>query len=674
MSLLLTASFYNMRGQNEKYNLILNKVRDTIFKEFIAYDSQSVPISVELLHSPWTLMVEENGKWELAVLDTPKNQFTNNVDINYNSETKKFQIKGMPDSGLGDTVYMKLSGKRDTAIIKLVVKPPVKKDDKCTLLKPQEYKCDESISYSNEFGEDPRTYTKDKVVYVMDFNPKEGVDQVLYKVSQVEEKGKWWQKKKYKQAVKIEPVNLASEKLKSKEYVQFKVHNINRYVYNISISDTVTPFQSEPPFLLNELFIGNPESFLGSLVKTIGTLGKLDEPGIQSNGDTIMIGTKDSGLDKLTRNIVCFQDAYYQLQQRLLQSYWECQDYSCCPEYPTLYAELAQKLLEINQGLTSLLRPSEALEISLKDKKDRFKLCEVIISKEKLLESLQGQEGKEEEIKALKKELEGLKKATKDCKGDENQALGKEIKELEAQLKPYVDLRTLKETLPDQGKLQKLLLYVNAMTTQSQSYVKTLPKLEGTELKLKVRVDARDSLVKRFGYLESGNYIIPYSFPIIGYWYLSFSSGSFIGAGKDYRTKEYDWRKVPGEGGVIGSDSKYELAESGRQPNPVGFNALANLQWKADVGFGLGFCAGVGVTVEDDPRLAYMGGLSFSFGKTRNIVLSTGPMYTRVNVKDNTLLEGYLYENRESIKYYQEYKPGWFVSLTFTPFSQENKN
>ena len=159
--------------------------------------------------------------------------------------------------------------------------------------------------------------------------------------------------------------------------------------------------------------------------------------------------------------------------------------------------------------------------------------------------------------------------------------------------------------------------------------------------------------------------------PIVGKPFVSFSSGSFIALGKNMQNKTYAWQETVGNNNTVDS-SKYTLVESGYTLPPMGFCALGNLEWKISRSFGLGGSAGVGLSIEKSPRLAYLGGVSLFFGDMRQFTITGGFAGMQVNklsnnfqtVSDNQTI----YSSKPNIDYYKEFKVGGFISLTYTPF------
>ena len=53
----------------------------------------------------------------------------------------------------------------------------------------------------------------------------------------------------------------------------------------------------------------------------------------------------------------------------------------------------------------------------------------------------------------------------------------------------------------------------------------------------------------------------------------------------------------------------------------LGFCALGNIEWKTNRSFGIGLSGGVGITIEETPRITYLGGASLFIGGARQISL-----------------------------------------------------
>jgi hypothetical protein len=192
-------------------------------------------------------------------------------------------------------------------------------------------------------------------------------------------------------------------------------------------------------------------------------------------------------------------------------------------------------------------------------------------------------------------------------------------------------------------------------------------------LDLTISIATKDSILKVKSAEPIPQYYrtTPIQIPIIGKTFVSFSSGSFIALGKNLQNKTYAWQETLGNNNTV-VDSSYTLVESGYTLPPMGFCALGNLEWKVTRSFGLGGSAGVGLSIEKSPRLAYLGGLSMFFGDLRQFTITGGFVGMQVNqitknyqtVADNQVI----YTSKPNVEYYKEFKVGGFISFTYTPF------
>src|SRR5690606_39437670 len=88
-------------------------------------------------------------------------------------------------------------------------------------------------------------------------------------------------------------------------------------------------------------------------------------------------------------------------------------------------------------------------------------------------------------------------------------------------------------------------------------------------------------------------------------------------------------------GQIITDTTSHQLVESGYTRHPLGFAALGNVEWKLWRSFGIGASVGVGLTIEREPRPAYLGGASLFFGNLRQFALTFGVIGMEVNTLSN---------------------------------------
>ena len=543
-----------------------------------------------------------------------------------------------------------------------VKKPQPVIDCKTTIIQTKAEGAECSYTTANNFKEVDTDYDDERVVYIYDFNfgryKKE-----LYKF--------------YKDngTLKKVVVNRSTEKLNANNYGQIKVVNINRFLYNVAINDSISTFESAPSSLFNQLFIGDA-NLLGGLLNTFGS---------QVTGAKIATqAKKDEGeLNALTQKIKCFAEQYNGLHAKMLQAYNPCSVFLCCNAEN--YHTLANSLLDIQIGLAVLQQTTlKDLNDKLKEKKASLSACnktkDDINTKQKRFDEIKkmpeadiAKEPIKSELATLTKDMAELTK--KLCKDSDIEALKSEVSDLENDLKLNSAIENLQNSLPTEDQLRKMVVFINHMVEQNQTYTYEIPALSGNRFEFTINIQSIDSIANRFGVPAFHQKPMLFEIPIISKAkpIVSFSSGSFIGIGKYLQNKTYDWQPIPNNSNIVDiATAKYKLSESGYSLPVMGFAALANIEWKSEKLLGWGLSAGVGLTIESQPRYAYLLGGSAFLGDSRQFTITVGVAAMYVNKLKNNLQavfdQGVAYSTKEPIEYYRELKPGPFISLTYTPF------
>lgn len=524
-----------------------------------------------------------------------------------------------------------------------------------TVAEEDQDSCGNNRIKTNFYGEDINYYALNQVVYVYDNNndiSKRG----FFKVSRT------------KAGMTCEPVNFNKEKISAKNKVQFKIININRFMYDVSIADTLVEYDSEPSPMLNNFLLGD-SNLLGGLMssfnKTFGANSLVDE-------------ARKIKLSPELCELQCFLTEFNGWRAKLLQAYNPCSKFPCCPLTQEDYHKMANKL-DLIHSLFAKEEPNfTLLNKSIDDAKN--KIAELTARKKELdsmatdlkkIREKKPDDRSPDEVKKLQKgeELEAL------LKDDPLKELNEQLVALNKEMEAFKSLKNIFESLPTKADLNRAVIWINQMVESNQTYMTEITSLNGNRLDIIVNIKAKDSIGKLVPALKDFNYTRNIEIPIIWKPFISFSTGSFMGVSPRLQNKQYEWRALPTSGNVITSDSKYQLVESGYSLLPVGFAALANFQWKASRSFGLGPSAGVGLTIETKPRLGYLGGWSFYFGDLRQLAFTGGVMAMQVDQLKNTLLVGHIYDAKPDLdpEYYKELKTGLFVSLTYTPFKNHRK-
>lgn len=561
---------------------------------------------------------------------------------------------------------------------------------------------DDLLSYKNLFGEDASNFPKNKVVYILDFEPNLNSYQ-FYKIYKTKPKkiGKFesqlnsLESKDDEEKVIITIPSMGKETLKATENVQFKIHNINRFRYNAAISSTHVQFDSESSPLFNEYFIGDINGLLGNLIEEAEPSGAIEgRSGMESLTEDKKKETQKvlDGLAKLAERVKCLNEDLRKFNDYFYRIYMQCQRFPCCNDVASNNAilMLGEKLGGIKALLNGLLLP-------IRQKNKRLEELEKTCNEHEKLKNEINQLVKKEE--SLKNEVTKLKSEGKDTKEKEQElkqeqekrkkkeaALSKmkcdkdQIKKLKKEVKPFAQLMHIESKLPSESDFKRIALQFNSINAYANQYVKTIPQLRGSRLDLGFYIQEKDTVRNIDGSVTDPtidsrflNRIDSISIPVIKRWLISFSSGPFVGHGDRISPPRYIYQPLPSGSTVISSTpSLYRIVESGRDEEPLGISGLINLQYQTKRAFGLGLSAGVGLSIEDNPKPAYLGGGSIMLGQRRQIVITAGLMITKVGEFNNSLLGGNItYEDTsQPIEYNNVIRSGGFFSITYTPFNE----
>jgi len=529
--------------------------------------------------------------------------------------------------------------------------------------------CNPVKNYDNQFGEDVKYYDKRKIVYVYDFN-KDPSKRDFYKI------------RKKNGNLKIDVVNFNKETLTSGKNVKFKIYNVNKFIYDVSIADSLIHFDSEPSALFTRLFLGD-STLLGGLMGAFS--------------DNINAQSTMPEADKLNGKIRCFVEKYNWLQNKVLDAYDPCYAFPYC--YRIEYTELANDLTAIRADAVQIQMRLDEKKKIIEDNKKEIEACEknekdlkdnlTAITKcegeikaiEQKLQSLSGEEKKkkeedltkkEEELKKLQEDKVKLEKISSEkCTQTKKEDYKKKKETAESELSKISVINTVLTNLPSDRELKKIVVFLRNMVEINNSHTIDYIPLHGNMLDLTLNIASKDSIFKYLPIPEYKSDPLQIQIPILGKPFVSFSSGSFIALGKHLQNKTYSWQGIVGNNNTV-SDSNFTLVESGYTLPPMGFCALGNIEWKVSRSFGLGGSSGVGLSIEKSPRMAYLGGVSLFFGDLHQFTITGGFVGMQVNkltnnfqtVADNQVI----YTSRPDIQYYQEFKVGGFISLTYTPF------
>lgn len=482
----------------------------------------------------------------------------------------------------------------------------------------------------DSFGLDPADFGKDDVIYVYDFN-KVTSKRRMYKFTKNDDGDATFVKSK---------VNLTQEELRAKKQVWIKVANINRFMNDVSIADSLFYYNSKPSALFNRMFIGDSLTTLGSM---------MDKAAIQS--------TKQDKVNKILTQLNCFNKMYTSLKAEMIKAFDPCQAFTCCNTVD--FKTISMKLNEIRTEIS-------VLQLEYTDKK---KELEDLKKKKTELEGSTRDEKKlREDLAKLKVGQDGYEAANSKVKDVEKKLAELEttktnIETKQKELSIVNGLDEIKANLPTDAHLKQLSVFLLNMVEQNQALIRGPIQLEGNLLDVTINIASRDSLVAKFGYPNFRDKI-HFEIPVYGRPFVSFSSGSFLAHDKRLREKTYAWQEVNGAG--------HMLTESGYSNPVAGFSALVNVQWGLSSYVGLGPSVGVGLTIEEQPRLSYLVGGSLFLGKKSQLAITGGVAVMQVDRISKNFESAYenetVFSEPATIDYYKELKVGPFISLTYTLF------
>lgn len=666
-------------------------INQFIVQELKEFDTEGDYITPQKLKDGFTLRIKASSQVQKAELKKDGTFAETNLppstnDASYSKIYKDIKINAKAN----DVIEIQIHKDGETPlIVKLTVGEDNNELNNTCIHKQPNSNCPEVKSYDNKFGEEAKFYDKKKMVYIYDFNENPSKRE-FYKITLKSKKelGKLANdtERAGHQGLNIQVVNFNRETLTSGRNVKFKIYNINKFMYDVSIADSVIHFDSEPSALFTRLFLGD-STLLGSLMGTFT--------------EKIESQAEDKSIEALKQTINSqigyFVKQYNLLQNKILDAYDPCYSFPCC--YSIKYTDLANHLAEIRENtakLQSLLDEQKKIvesntkaindcktnKKSLSDNKTALSKLDSEIKKlEEEIKKLSGDDKKkkEEELENKRKENEKLKgdrekseKSIADNCGEEKETQYANDKEnAEKVLSDFNAINTLLNNLPTEKELKKIIVFLRNMVETNNSHTSDYISLNGNMLELIINIESKDSIFKHFSIPDYKNDPLQIQIPILRKPFVSFSSGSFMAIGKHLQNKTYDWQGTIGNNNII-SDSNFTLVESGYSLPPMGFCALGNLEWKITRSFGLGGSAGVGLTIEKTPRMAYLGGGSLFFGDLRQFTITGGFVGMQIDkltnnfqtVADNQVI----YTSSPDIKYYKEFKVGGFVSLTYTPF------
>lgn len=663
------------------------------------FDDKKV-ITPEALSGTFKIVIlDVSGITKIQQPNAAKNY--NDVPVSEEKVTggKMYVIEGVkPENGIVQIKLFKVGEEKTLTLGKEIEKKTAATD------------CNSDKNYNNNFGEEAMYYDKDKIVYVYDFN-KDPSKREFYKITLNDKEG-----------LDRHVVNFNKETLTPGKNVKFKIYNINKFMFNVSIADSVIHFDSEPPELFRRLFLGDT-SLMGNL------LGKFTKEVVsQSFADS-----KDA--KTLMDSISSFMEKYNELKERELNVLNPCAEFECCNKID--YAGLLN-------DITAIKAQEENVKRKLQKEKDKIVACGKSIKQKVYAET---------KVKNHKYELAKFSRRFDELSAknavltDNKTKIEKEIKQIESRIyftngpdsltkkaqlvrlvneltaitaeltssqtnlgkartsRDSVDLLLDKsinaldslemainescnkevqemldaleissyliKNLPHDTDLKKLVVFINNITVFNNAHTSDYISLDGNMLDLTINISSKDSIFKYFAIPLYKINPIRIQIPILWKPFASFSSGSFIALGKYLQNKTYSAQEIIGTNNTL-SGTDYTIVESGYTNPPMGFCAFGNIEWKFRRSMGFGASAGAGLTIEKTPRMAYMAGASLFLGDARQFALTggfIGMQVDKLNFNFETNADKQVvYTSKPTMEYYKEFKVGGFISLTYTPF------
>jgi len=454
--------------------------------------------------------------------------------------------------------------------------------------------------------------------------------------------------------------NLSNIKVNYGEEFRIKVLNINRYNYNVEFSVDNIEFGSEQPKLFKELFTGSGD-YLNNLLTEL------------QNSKTIIKSVNGaSDTSEFSSVLDSFMIDYYKLVDKQLEAYSYCPanitDCNGKPDTKVLFSDMAMKLLHLkvsyqdyHEGKANGL---SEIKKDLQDSEDSLKSCNE--KKEQLLDQIK--KNPKDSVK-IKKKIKAL-----GCdKWQENiNEITKNKSDIETSLAQLDKFWTVIARISDED-LMKLTLFNNNFVADNFSYVSPPIYPEGNMIDIGLKFKPSDSgLVKKWNIMPLYSDSLGLNIFVKSKTFVSFSSGPFIGIGKNIRGETYGWQPQPDAGGIVPDSAKYKLVSTGNGNIPVGIAAFANVGAKFSEGFGWAVSPGVGITAETNPRPVYFLGGSLNFGKKDMFSLTGGLAFVYADQLKSALYPDpgvTQYKKTDAIAYSKELKVGGFISISYTVFS-----
>ncbi len=213
--------------------------------------------------------------------------------------------------------------------------------------------------------------------------------------------------------------------------------------------------------------------------------------------------------------------------------------------------------------------------------------------------------------------------------------------------------------------LMKLVHYVNNISDENFGYISPPVYPSGSMLNIDLKITPNpNSLAIKYQSIPLTSDSISLSLVVRRKPVISVSTGLFLPFG--IRDDHYSWQPVPDENNIVYDSSMYRISRNNKADINPGIAALVNYHYKFT-----GISAGVGLTMEENPRPAFLLGGLLSAGSTGRINLTLGGIIIGRRAFDcpddticyNTKPEAVEYKNKTAI--------GGFVAISYSILTPE---
>jgi hypothetical protein len=443
-----------------------------------------------------------------------------------------------------------------------------------------------------------------------------------------------------------EPItDLKEVKFKYKKEFKVKVIHVNTYIKDVKVTAEDLEYESTAPALFNDIFGGTGTLMESIEKKYAAQAGKADDRSVI-----------EKAMDQFSNDLSQFLKKINKLKDiRNLVFYQCCESNINCGE------QLDYNFGGLANDLTSIQIQYNKLTLMLKNESDK---------KAKLMADTAKLNG------TIKKPPKGadLNKLKADLKTttEELSKIQPNLEDINTQL----SATWAAFTKPDEAQLRSLVTFNKNYLKQNFTFSTPPIFPQGNRMKLTLNIDSRDSnFIYKEGIQPTDHQQVQIEGPVLHKWFVCFSSGPFVCIGNEFYQTNYEFQRVPSYGNVVNDTSKYMLTASGKTNPPVGLAGFAHFEKKFAETWGFGANLGVGLTIEPNPRLAYMVGPSFFIGDRHQFSISAGVSGMQVDVLRKDLYPDYLvYDKTPDLEYSKKLAVGGFISVTYTVFTFNNRN